>query len=156
MTYQSALSEKFSIKRLRYSLGLVELDVYLISLGVIFHNFISRNIRVFWHFHFEHRGSTILLFTLVLVSCSCAIIWLSTSRVKCSCLSSQKIVYTLYRTKWSFTPLNWINLELISISTADICCTFDTRINWRKYRHLVVKMNFTSEIHRMKMLYMQT
>ena len=40
---------------------------------VVFHTFIPLNIRGFWHFNFEYRGSTSLLFTNDLVSYSCVI-----------------------------------------------------------------------------------
>ena len=75
-TYQSRLSEELSIKRLRSFLKLTNLADCFISLGVVFHNFIPRNMRAFCHFDFVYRESTSLLFTLDLVSCSCAIICL--------------------------------------------------------------------------------
>ena len=55
-------------KHLRYFFNLVKKVECLISLGVILHKFIPRNIRPFCHFDFVYRGSTSLLFTLDLVS----------------------------------------------------------------------------------------
>ena len=113
-TYQSGFSEECSKKQLIHCLNQAKSADWLKSLGVVFHNFIPLNIRTFWNFTLVYLGSTSLLLILDLVSCTCAITWLSIFRVECSRLRSLIVLYVLRRTKQSYTTSNWKKFELIS------------------------------------------
>ena len=80
-------------------LNLDNLDACLITSEVVFHIIIGLNTIAVWHFYFEHRGDTNLLFTQILVSWLCGINWLSILWVYLTCFRSRIFLNIWYKTK---------------------------------------------------------